>query len=58
VEQGIKTGAYSTHFVQAREMYNIALAAINGETGDPNHYRNFRLVPVMQSVAPACSAAI
>ena len=31
------------HFVTARELVNIALAACAGESGDPNLYRNYRL---------------
>jgi hypothetical protein len=33
-----------THFVTAREMANIVLAACAGETGDPGEYRDFRFV--------------
>jgi hypothetical protein len=29
------------HFVSAREMANIALAAVNGAEGDPDDYRNY-----------------
>lgn len=34
------------HFVTAREMVNIALAACAGHSGDPNQYRNYRLLPI------------
>lgn len=30
------------HFVTAREMANIAVAAVQGEDGDPERFRNFR----------------
>ena len=30
------------HFVSAREMANIALAACDGREGDPAHYRDYR----------------
>ena len=33
------------HYVTAREMYNIALAAMAGEAGDPGGYRDFELPP-------------
>lgn len=36
-------GGTPVHFVTAREMVNIALAACDGETGDPGHWRNYRL---------------
>jgi hypothetical protein len=32
------------HYVTAREMYNIAIAAMDGKSGDPNDYRD-HLVP-------------
>jgi hypothetical protein len=31
------------HYVTAREMYNIALAAMHGHGGDPNAYRDYSL---------------
>jgi hypothetical protein len=33
------------HYVTAREMYNIAIAAMEGRSGDPNAYRDHRLAP-------------
>jgi hypothetical protein len=33
------------HYVTAREMFNIALAGMSGQCGDPGEYRNFRLPP-------------
>jgi hypothetical protein len=34
---------YSVHFVTAREMVNIALAACDGRAGNPGDYRDYRL---------------
>jgi hypothetical protein len=34
---------YVLHYVTAREMYNIACAAMNGRAGNPNEYRNYVL---------------
>src|SRR4029077_89127 len=34
---------YKVHFVTAREMVNIILAACEGHDGDPGKYRNYRL---------------
>ena len=31
------------HYVTAREMYNIALAAMDGHAGDPGLYRDYLL---------------
>ena len=33
------------HYVSAREMYNIAKAAEDGLKGDPNHYRDYKILP-------------
>ncbi len=33
------------HYVTAREMYNIAIAAMEGSSGDPGQYRDHRLPP-------------
>lgn len=38
------------HYVTAREMFNIALAAMEGRSGDPAEYRDYRLRP-----PPVCS---
>lgn len=43
------------HYVTAREMYNIAVAAMDGQSGDPNGYRDYVLSP--PPVAGAGSAA-
>jgi hypothetical protein len=33
------------HYVTAREMYNIAVAAMDGQTGDPEDYRDYVMPP-------------
>jgi hypothetical protein len=33
------------HYVTAREMFNVALAAMSGERGNPHEYRNYALSP-------------
>jgi hypothetical protein len=33
------------HYVTAREMYNIAMAAIDGKSGNPNDYRDYERPP-------------
>jgi hypothetical protein len=43
VENGEMTGEYKTHFVTAREAFNIVSAAVDGKTGTPNDYRDYRL---------------
>ena len=47
IENGEKTGAYSTHFASARESINMVFAAIDGKKGNPNQYRNYRLKTIM-----------
>jgi hypothetical protein len=36
---------WKLHYVTAREMYNIAIAAMDGRDGDPNTYRDYVLAP-------------
>jgi len=36
---------WKLHYVTAREMFNIAKAAMAGKSGDPSQYRNFELAP-------------
>jgi hypothetical protein len=48
-----RTGAvYKVHFVTAREMVNIALAACDGKDGDPGAFRDYRLKLVTPSRVP------
>jgi hypothetical protein len=37
---------WTLHFVTAREMVNILLAACDGRNGDPGSFRNYRLRPL------------
>lgn len=43
VEAGEKSGDYKTHFATARETFNMILAAVDGQNGSPNEYRDYRL---------------
>ena len=36
---------WKLHYLTAREMYNMAMAAMHGESGDPHAFRNYRLQP-------------
>lgn len=40
---GAKQRSETIHFVSAREMVNIILAAVDGREGDPGEYRDYRL---------------
>jgi hypothetical protein len=53
IENGEKTGGYKVHFATAREVFNMATAAMNGAAGDPNDYRNYRLQAIMDENAAA-----
>ncbi len=37
--------SFALHYVTAREMFNVAMAAMAGESGDPARYRDFVLAP-------------
>jgi hypothetical protein len=47
-----ENGSYKVHFVTAREMTNIALAACDGRTGNPGEYRDYRF----HLITPSASA--
>jgi hypothetical protein len=47
IENGEKTNKYSVHFASAREAVNMVFAAIDGESGNPNEFRNYRLRAIM-----------
>jgi hypothetical protein len=47
--EGAKERHETLHFVSAREMVNIALAACDGREGDPGRYRDYRLKKVCES---------
>ena len=47
IENGVKTGDYQVHFASAREAFNLVAAAIDGKTGTPHDYRNYRLRTIM-----------
>src|SRR6267378_2766515 len=47
---------YLVHFVTAREMVNIALAACDGNSGNPGQYRDYRF-RLIRSCPDRCAAA-
>ena len=50
---GERTGAFKVHFATAREAFNLALAAVDGRTGEPHQYRDYRLRLIMHEAARA-----
>lgn len=47
IENGEKTSDYKVYFASAREAFNMVLAAIDGKTGSPGEFRNYRLKAIM-----------
>ena len=47
IENGLNGGGYDVHFASARESFNMALAAVDGKSGNPNDYRDYRLKSIM-----------
>ena len=58
VEESAKSGKFTVHFASAREAFNIALAAIDGKSGDPHRYRNYKLRSIMSAAQWARQEAI
>lgn len=46
IEEAERKRDLRIHFATAREAFNIARAAIDGQTGDPHHFRNYLLHPI------------
>ena len=44
-----RSGEFKVHFTTAREAFNIAMAAVDGQTGEPGLYRDYRLRQIMQA---------
>ena len=53
IETSEKTGKYKVHFASAREAFNIISAAIDGNEGNPNDYRNYLLQAIMEEKTQA-----
>ena len=47
VESTGKTGYSTVHFASAREAFNIAMAAVEGMSGNPHQYRDHHLLSIM-----------
>jgi len=50
LEAGERTGGYKVHFASAREAYNMVIAALEGHSGDPGAYRDFKLRQIMKEL--------
>ena len=49
LELAVTSRAFDVHFATAREAINMVFAAIDGHSGDPATYRDYRLLPIMKS---------
>ncbi|HEV8429192.1 MAG TPA: hypothetical protein VGQ41_14920 [Pyrinomonadaceae bacterium] len=45
-----RTGKFKLHFASAREAFNMTMAAVEGQSGDPGRYRDYRLKQIMAHV--------
>jgi hypothetical protein len=57
-----RTRAFNLHFTTAREAFNIVMAAVAGQGGDPGQFRDYSLRSIMseeeeQRRAPVTSQA-
>jgi hypothetical protein len=49
LEEADRSGQFKIHFASAREVFNIAMAAIDGHSGDPSLFRDYRLRPIRKA---------
>lgn len=54
IEHAERSGAFKVHFASAREAFNMVAAAVDGNEGDPNEFRDYKLRQIMheQTSAP------
>jgi hypothetical protein len=48
LELAERTQDFQVHFASAREAFNMVMAAVEGRSGNPHHYRDYRLRQIMQ----------
>jgi hypothetical protein len=51
LELSEQTAEFKVHFTTAREAFNIAMAAVDGQEGEPGEYRDYRLRSIMSTDA-------
>ncbi len=56
IDDSERRGDTKIHFASAREAFNMAMAAVDGKSGSPNAYRDYRLQSIMNEAAVARSA--
>jgi hypothetical protein len=50
-----RTGEFKIHFASARESFNMVMAAVDGKSGNPNNYRDYRLRLIMDESQSAAA---
>ena len=58
LELGNATGRFKVHFASAREVFNMVLAAIAGEKGDPGKYRDYYLLQILKEAPSQTVSAV
>ena len=53
-----RTSKFKLHFATAREAFNMAMAAVEGQSGEPGKYRDYKLKQIMASVNSSVRARI
>lgn len=48
LETAAKTGEFNVYFASAREAFNMVMAAVDGHSGTPGEYRDYRLQQIMK----------
>jgi len=48
LEEAERSGAFKLHFTTAREAFNMVMAAVDGHSGEPGMYRDYRLRSIMK----------
>ena len=51
LELSQKTGEFFVYFASAREAFNMTMAAVDGHSGSPGQYRDYKLRQIMQMEA-------
>jgi hypothetical protein len=52
LEFGERKGKFRVHFASAREAFNMVVAAVEGQKGQPGAYRDYKLRQIMQQPMP------
>jgi hypothetical protein len=52
LEFGERTGNFKVHFASAREAFNMVVAAVEGQKGQPGAYRDYKLRQIMDKPIP------